>query len=464
MPDEYGNPTEAELRGQSASDRLLTAYMRPTRADLDARDAAARAGDGTITLTIGGQPVTLTGSQLRASTDPQVVAVRNQMIASGRSDPNLLFGPLTGRQPSELERRYRAQYRSFMNNPNDGVSGSDAALGLGAFALAALGGGYLAGLGAPGAAAGAAGAGLSGSSLGTAFGTSLVGEAAATAAGSVLPGAAAATAATAAGYGANGGFNPTSDPAGVFSRGIGSGSNAGDLVLSGGAGNGLPEWASQAGNLLGGDMKWTDWIGPLIDAGTSIWGANEAGDAVRDGSREAIAENRRQFDLVRGDTAPVRALGNAAVDRLARLYGYGMPLTPGGAPTAGGPPDMTAFFESPDYRFNLAEGQKAIDRSAAARGGLLSGSAVREGTRYASNLATREYAGFVDRLMQQAGLGSTGIGQSAAAGANSAGNISSAAINSGNARASIYGNLATNINNAAQSGINAYMLRRYLEG
>src|SRR5688572_22078154 len=105
MPDANGYPTEAELRGQSAPDlaSLFAGLAGPSRADLAARDAAARAGNGTIT--IGGR--TFTGEQFRTSTDPAVVAVRNQMLASGRSDPNLLFGSEGGRQQSEAERQYR---------------------------------------------------------------------------------------------------------------------------------------------------------------------------------------------------------------------------------------------------------------------------------------------------------------------------------------------------------------------
>jgi hypothetical protein len=124
---------------------------------------------------------------------------------------------------------------------------------------------------------------------------------------------------------------------------------------------------------------------------------------------------------------------------------------------------MSVFFESPDYQFNLAEGQKAIDRSLIARGGGLSGQAVKEGIRFASGSASREYGAFVDRLMQQAGLGNTGIGASAAAGANSAGNVSAVTSNSANARANIYGNQASNLNNAVQGGISNWMLSQYLK-
>lgn len=261
-------------------------------------------------------------------------------------------------------------------------------------------------------------------------------------------------------------------------------------------------------------MPFAAVAGAVVAAGASAYSSRQQSNAVKDSSKTSIAEQQRQFDLVRSDTAGQRQLGNNAISTLSRLYGYGPQQaqvgapgysTPGSSapnlsyngmsptasrmvgrvlnrdpqtidnstgqpvdqpPMARGPggPDMSVFFNSPDYAFNLAEGNKAIDRSAAARGGLLSGAAVKEGTRYASGMASREYGAFVDRLMQQAGVGSTGIGASASAGANAANNISATAMNAGNARASIYGNNAANINNAVQGGISNYMLQRYLGG
>jgi hypothetical protein len=137
---------------------------------------------------------------------------------------------------------------------------------------------------------------------------------------------------------------------------------------------------------------------------------------------------------------------------------------PGIAPATSGAPDMSAFFESPDYQFRLNEGQKAIDRSASARGGLLSGGAQKEGIRYASNLASGEYASFIDRLMQQAGLGSTGIGASASAGANTAGIVSDAARTGAATRAGAYMTGAAGINNSLQGGLQSLLLAKYLGG
>jgi hypothetical protein len=139
------------------------------------------------------------------------------------------------------------------------------------------------------------------------------------------------------------------------------------------------------------------------------------------------------------------------------------PPVAGGTGAGAGTPDMSAFFESPDYQFNLAEGQKAIDRSLVAQGRGLSGAGVRQGVRYASGVASQQYGDFTNRLLTIAGLGSAATSNTVAAGQNMANNNSAALINAGNQRASIYGQTAAGVNNSVQGGISNYMLAQYLK-
>jgi len=55
------------------------------------------------------------------------------------------------------------------------------------------------------------------------------------------------------------------------------------------------------------------------------------------------------------------------------------------------------FEASPGYEFRLAEGQKAMERSAAAKGNLLSGKTLKGVTRYGQNYATNDYDNFLKR-------------------------------------------------------------------
>lgn len=206
--------------------------------------------------------------------------------------------------------------------------------------------------------------------------------------------------------------------------------------------------------------------GAVLGAGASVYAGSKSAGAAKDAAQTTTDENQREFDLVRGDTAPTRALGANATAALSRLYGYGAPqVDPAtGAMTAGpqGTPDMSGFFTSPDYTFNLAQGQKAIDNSLVAQGRGLSGAAVKAGTQYASGLASQQYGDYVNRLMAQAGLGTTGVGQSAAAGTTLVGNETMANTNLANARASAYGTIASGVNNSIQGGAGNYLLYKYL--
>jgi hypothetical protein len=125
-------------------------------------------------------------------------------------------------------------------------------------------------------------------------------------------------------------------------------------------------------------------------------------------------------------------------------------------------PDMSGFFASPDYQFNLQQGNQAIDRSLAARGRALSGAGVKEGQRFASGLASAEYGNYVNRLFTAAGLGNSATNSTAAAGQAAANNNSAALLGAANTRASSYMAQGEGINNAIQGGISNYLTMRYL--
>lgn len=153
----------------------------------------------------------------------------------------------------------------------------------------------------------------------------------------------------------------------------------------------------------------------VITAGAAAYGAHEAGkagDAVGRGADAATAEQRRQFDLSREDSQWIRDLGRNAGNQLASLYGLGQvgaidPATGVAAPGgAGGAPDYSGFMNSPDYLFARDEGQRGIERSAAARGGLASGNTLASLSRFNSGLATQNLGNYTNRL---AGLMGSGV-------------------------------------------------------
>jgi hypothetical protein len=68
--------------------------------------------------------------------------------------------------------------------------------------------------------------------------------------------------------------------------------------------------------------------------------------------------------------------------------------------------DMSQFQTSPGYEFRLAEGEKALERSAAARGGLMGGRQMKAMTRYGQDYASNEFSNYLSQL---SGLASQGI-------------------------------------------------------
>jgi hypothetical protein len=84
---------------------------------------------------------------------------------------------------------------------------------------------------------------------------------------------------------------------------------------------------------------------------------------------------------------------------------------------------LSDFQASPGYNFRLNEGTKALDRSAASKGMLLSGAQTKAVTDYGQNTASQEWGNYINQLM-----GLSGQGAGSAANTNSA---NTSAYNSG---------------------------------
>jgi hypothetical protein len=139
----------------------------------------------------------------------------------------------------------------------------------------------------------------------------------------------------------------------------------------------------------------------------------------------------------------------AGVNALAKLEPLATEYTPFG---------MDQFQADPGYAFRMSEGMKGLERSAAARGGLLSGATLKGIQRYGQDLGSQEYMNAFNRyqternarlapLQSLAGVGQTTSQRLGAAGtqfANTMGNIgmnqSNVAANAQMSRASTYGN------------------------
>lgn len=133
---------------------------------------------------------------------------------------------------------------------------------------------------------------------------------------------------------------------------------------------------------------------------------------------------------------------------------------------------MDQFTQDPGYAFRLQEGEKALERSAAARGGLISGGALKAATRYGQEMGSQEYNNAFNRyqterasqlqpLQSLAGVGQSATNQmGSAAGAYGAG-ASNAYGAAGAGAATAYGNLGAaqgaNAINAANARASGYV-------
>jgi hypothetical protein len=193
---------------------------------------------------------------------------------------------------------------------------------------------------------------------------------------------------------------------------------------------------------------------PAAIIGSSLLGSNAAGQAA---NTQAAASNYaadlqyKQYQDAVKRQKPFYDVGVNALPELVAASKY----TPFG---------MDQFQADPGYAFRLSEGQKALERSAAARGGLLSGGTGKALERFGQDYGSQEYTNAFNRYQaeRQARLGPlqslTGMGQTTAqqlntTGQNMATNVGEAYQNAANARASGYVGGA----NALTNGLGQYL-------
>ena len=143
--------------------------------------------------------------------------------------------------------------------------------------------------------------------------------------------------------------------------------------------------------------------------GSAVLGAASSRSAAKTQARaasQAADLQREQFDRQVELQEPWRQAGVNALRKLEAASDY----TPFG---------MEQFQADPGYGFRFQQGQKALERSAAARGGLISGNTGGALQQFGQGLASQEYQNAFNRYQaeRQARLGPlqslAGVGQTA---------------------------------------------------
>ena len=195
------------------------------------------------------------------------------------------------------------------------------------------------------------------------------------------------------------------------------------------------------------------WVAGAVVV-SSVVGSRAAGKAAsaQAGAADRAADlQQEQFERQVELQAPWREAGERALGKLETASEY----TPFG---------MSQFQQDPGYGFRLAEGQKALDRQAAARGGLISGGALKAAQRYGQEMGSQEYTNAFNRyqterqarlgpLQSLAGVGQTAVNQLGQAGQQYATGAGEALTSGAAARASGYVGGA----NALTQGLGSYL-------
>jgi hypothetical protein len=217
----------------------------------------------------------------------------------------------------------------------------------------------------------------------------------------------------------------------------------------------------------------------VIGGGASIIAGNKSAKAQTKAAdqstalqQQQMAEAQRQYDTSRADLAPYREAGYTALGQLASGTAAGGDFNRNYT--------MNDLVMDPGYQFRLSEGQRGVESSAAARGGVLSGATLKALDQYNQGFASNEVnnaynryssdlSGRYNRLAGVAGTGQQAINSTNAAGQaltqntqNGVNNITSNINAAANANSSQYTNTANAIGNAANSAANGYLTLKSL--
>jgi hypothetical protein len=197
------------------------------------------------------------------------------------------------------------------------------------------------------------------------------------------------------------------------------------------------------------------WMIPAAILGSSLLGASASRSAANTQAAAADRASQVQRDIFERQvelSQPYREAGELALNKLVPLATEYTPFS------------YDEFTKDPGYAFRLSEGQKALERSATARGNLLSGGTLKGITRYGQEMGSQEYMNAFNRyqaerqarlnpLQSLANVGQTSSQQLAGQAGQFGANMAEAIGAGGQARASGYMGTA----NAIGGGLNQYL-------
>ena len=191
-------------------------------------------------------------------------------------------------------------------------------------------------------------------------------------------------------------------------------------------------------------------------------GAKKAAQTQAQAAADAQAAQERMFQKQVDLQEPFRQAGLTAQQQIMQLLGIGGDASAAGYGSLAKPFGMDQFNADPGYAFRQSEGMKALERSAAARGNLLSGSTMKGIQRFGQDLASQEYQNAFNRYQVERAARLNPLQSLMGAGQSSANTLTGAAgqfgqasannaLASGQARASGYVGSANALSGALSS-------------
>lgn len=202
-----------------------------------------------------------------------------------------------------------------------------------------------------------------------------------------------------------------------------------------------------------------------VGAAATAYSANKASQAQQNAANTAAQTSLSMYNTTRGDLSPYRDIGaTAGSDLTNRLTELTSPIVM----------DQATLEKTPGYQFNLTQGLKAVQNSAAARGLGASGAALKGASTFATGLADSTYqqqfanaqqnqANAYNRLKGLVDLGENAAAQTGNAGTAAANTAANAQIGAGNAAAAGYNATGQAIAGAANN-IGGYYAYKGLYG
>lgn len=129
-------------------------------------------------------------------------------------------------------------------------------------------------------------------------------------------------------------------------------------------------------------------LGAAGSAASGIFGANKAAKAQDKAARRAAQAQQQALAQQEAMVSPYLEAGKNALaeyQKMAPYQSFG----------------MQQFQADPGYQFRLSEGMKALERSAAARGLLQSGTTLKGIQRFGQDLASAEYENAFSRYLSE---------------------------------------------------------------